>query len=183
MRAMLLVLLALVTALPAQAQGPSAADAWRPVRVFIGSWTGSRTGPGPALKVARQVEAASDNRHLVVSEKAAGRAQTWGTIAFDPTRGALVLRAHGERAGAPDLVLAPAEPEATRLVFASPAGSARAVRITYERVSWNELVERQEEGPADGPLTLVAETRFKRGAPKFAFNPVPKPVSEPSAAR
>jgi hypothetical protein len=186
MRGTFLVFLALVLAVPAHGEPAPSAEVWKPVRAFIGSWTGARSGPDGSGKVTRQVESATDNRQLVVLERPQGRAEaySWGAIAYDAAQGALVIRPHGDAAGigASELVLEAVDPEATRLVFASPAGSPRPTRLTYERVGWNEFVERLEESPSGGPFALVWETRFKRGAPKIAYK-APRDLLDRSASR
>jgi hypothetical protein len=163
MRKVLLAVLALVFAVPAHGDTAPPAEPWRPVRVFIGSWTGSRGVAEFTVKVDRKYASASDRRQLVVTEKANGHPETWGAIAFDAERQTLVIRLAEN--GATDLVLEPGDPgelEATRLVFATPAGSAHPARITYEQVNWNEFVERLEESKADGQFAVVSETHFKR---------------------
>ena len=158
-------LFALAPAAPAVAgEAAAPAEAWSPLRVFIGSWSGSST----AGKVTRQFESSSDNRHLVVLEKA-GKAEVapWGDIAWDAARQALVL---DPAADGTELVLQPADASG-KVVFASSKDGAGATRLSYEVVGWNELVERLEVAGADGKLALARETRFKRGSSKLALKP------------
>ena len=187
MRGTFLVVLALVFAAPALAESGPPAEVWRPVRAFIGSWTGARSGADFAGKVTRQVESSRDNRQLVVLErpqKGRGEAFSWGAIAFDPARQTLVIRPHGDGAGigVSELVLETGDPDGARLVFASPAGSPRPTRLTYERVDWDEFVERLEESPTDGSFALVSETRFKRGGSRIALR-APRELQDRSASR
>jgi len=164
--------LAIAAAPAAAGEAAPAAETWQPVRVFIGSWSGARTAGGSEGKVVRQVESSTDNRQLVVLERARGSdAASWGAIAFDPARQALVLRPYGEAGiAASELVLEAADPpNGSRLVFVTPPGSPHPTRLTYELTGWNEFVERLEEGKDGGSFALVSETRFKRGNARLAL--------------
>ena len=171
--------LGLAPALPAQGEPAPPAEAWSPVRVFIGSWTG--TGADKE-KVTRQVASSTDNRRLVVLERAGDEVASWGEIAYDASRHNLVLQ---PREGGPELVLqtfeAPA-PTPSRLVFASSEEGKQAARVTYEFAGWNEFVERLEERGADGRFTVTRETRFKRGNSKLALK-TPAGAGERTAGR
>jgi len=175
MRGMFSMIVALALAFAAvpaaAAEAPPAAETWQPVQVFIGSWSGARTAGGSEEKVVRQVESSTDNRQLVVLERPNGSdAASWGAIAFDDARQALVLRPYGEAGiAASELVLEKVDPNANRLVFTTPAGSPRPTRLTYELAGWNEYVERLEEGKDGGSFALVSETRFKRGSSRLAL--------------
>ena len=166
--ALLGLALGLVPAGPALSEPVSPAEAWRPVRVFIGSWTGN-TGTAKE-KVTRQFASSNDNRRLVVLERNGEDVASWGEIAYDADLHNLVLL---PREGAPELVLqrfeTPNLPE--RLVFESAPDGSRAARLTYEFKDWNEFVERLEERGSDGRYTVTRETRFKRGNTKLALKP------------
>ena len=153
---------------PAQADPAPPAEAWTPVRVFIGSWSGT-AGSGKE-KVTRQVASSNDNRRLVVLERNRDEIASWGEIAYDAGRHNLVLL---PREGAPELVLEPADPARApgRLVFASAENAAHGARVSYEFTGWTEFVERHEERTADGTFAVTRETRFKRGNAKLALKP------------
>src|SRR5262245_51272512 len=159
-----LLALGLAVALPVQGDPAPPAEAWSPVRVFIGSWTGTTDAEGG--KLTRQVASSEDNRRLVVLERAGDDVASWGEIAYDADRHNLVLL---PREGDPELVLLPFDPARApgQLVFASATDGPKATRLTYEFKGWNEYVERVEKRGADGKFWMASEKRFKRGTDRL----------------
>lgn len=143
---------------------PPSHVAWRPVHAFIGSWTGSRSAPDGPLKVVRTYASGTDNRHVRVREKIAGRPDggRHDEIRFDAERGVLVLRHIVEDGKFVDLALAPVESNATRLVFAGVTDNPGRVRVTVESAGWNAFVERVEHAAPGAEFVVIAETRFRR---------------------
>lgn len=135
-----------------------AAEAWRPMRPFMGSWKGTRTGSDKSVKVSRDYFPATTNHHLEIKERGA----VWGVVSFDPQKQVLVMRQFDADGTTSDVVLNPAAASSGPIVFASPESEAKRTRITYEIVSPKAFVERIERAAGNEAFAVVAETRFER---------------------
>lgn len=159
MRTKFLMVLALLAASTAVADpGP---EAWSPLRPFIGSWSGSRTAGGGAQKIVRQFESGVLEAHIKILDRVRGKDEVRGVIRFDGGRQALVLRAAGADGQILELPFDPAASSDSRLVFGSLTSSPEAL-VSYERLGWNEFVERFERASGGGTPELVSEVRFRR---------------------
>jgi hypothetical protein len=172
MRAAIAVLVVLAAAAPAvHAQTASSlaatgtsipADAWAPLRIFVGTWAGERAEAKGSVKVRREYLPVLNNQHLQVSEEAKGSdAQPWGLISYDAWHHGFVLRHFSADGSALDLPYDASASTDKQLVFASAADAGKPTRVTYQVVNWNEFVERIDN-PADQTAANVTETHFKR---------------------
>jgi hypothetical protein len=158
-------ILALVLSLPSGvgAANIDAAEAWRPMRPFMGTWRGTRNGDDKPVKVTRQFASAATNRHLEITEKGSGRpGNVWGIVSFDRERQLLVLRQFGADGSTSDASFDPTAAGAGPVVFASAESEPTRTRITYQVVDAKSFVERIERAAGGEPYALVAETRFVR---------------------
>jgi len=163
MRVASVLVLAIAITASAPAAAIDAADAWRPMHAFIGTWKGTRTGTDGPVRVTRVYASASTNHHVEITEKGGGsRPAVWGMVSFDPQHQALVLRQFAADGSALDLVLDPSTSTTGPLVFSSSASEAPRTRITYERAGTRNLVERIEHSTGGESFTVVSETRFVR---------------------
>lgn len=146
----------------------SASAAWAPVQALIGSWTGVKATPEQtakdgASKFTRKYETASNSKNVQVNDRNGNSSwQVAGIISLDAERGNLVLSHLGTDGRMSDLVLEPGQSSETRLVFTGVHDNPGQLRVTYERLNWNEFVERVEYAPQGQGFSLVSETRFKR---------------------
>lgn len=164
MRAALVLALAVSITSLANSATIDPSEAWRPMRPFIGTWKGTRTGQDGPVKVTRGYAAASTNHHLEITEKAAGKSGPgiWGMVSFDPERQVLVLRQFGADGSTSDVVLDPAAASTGPLVFTSPESQSPRTRITYAPDGSKGFVERIERSAGGESFALVSETRFVR---------------------
>ena len=164
MRVALVLALAVAIGSVAEAATIDPADAWRPMRPFIGTWKGTRDGADGPVKVTRVYASATTNHHLEIREKGGGRsgAAVWGVVSFDPQRNVLVLRQFAADGTAFDVMLDLSTPTTGTLVFESSASDASRKRITYEDAGPKSFVERIERSEGGEPFTVVSETRFVR---------------------
>jgi hypothetical protein len=162
MRSTFLVFVALIASTMALAQPPPAADSWGPMRVFVGSWSGSRTGANASRKILRTYEPVAGHPQLQILERSNGRFGVWGVISIDAVEQDFVLRHFPSTGLTAVLDLDPKSSSSTRFVFDNTDERADGLRITYDQMSADSFVERVERGRADGPLELVSEARFTR---------------------
>jgi hypothetical protein len=138
---------------------------WNPVHVFIGSWTGVKSVPGTSqdklAKVARKYE--TGDKSVQVTDRTGDTDwETAGAIRLDPEKGRLVLAIEGAGGKKSNLALEADQSTETRLVFLGVESNPGQTRVTYERLNWNEFIERVEYAPQGKEFALVSETRFKR---------------------
>ena len=160
MRVTHFVILALLAASTAFADpGP---EAWSPLRPFIGSWSGLRTGGAGSQKIVRQVESGVLEAHIKILDRVRGRDEVRGVIRFDGARQGLVLRAAGAGGEILELPFDAAASNDSRLVFGSLTSGPGSTLVSYERQGWNQFVERVEHASNEGRPELVSEVRFRR---------------------
>lgn len=162
MRARAVLVLSFLAAAPAaQAGAPATPEAVSPMRAFVGAWSGSRAGVDGTSVITRDYESAANRQQLLITERHGRRMGFWGAIRFDAERDRLVLERFSPDGRSSLLPLDPSASSETRLVFAGEDLRGRT-RITYERWSEHEFVERIEQAAPGQLLTVVAETRFRR---------------------
>jgi hypothetical protein len=157
--------MALAVAISSLADGATmdAADAWRPMSPFIGTWKGTRAGANGPVKVTRVYASAPTNQYLEITEKVDGRPKAvWGVVSFDREHQVLVLRQFAADGSAFDVVFDPSSASTEPLVFASNGSEASRTRIVYERGGTKGFVERIERSAGGEPIAVVSETRFER---------------------
>ena len=163
MRAVLVLVLAVLLAALASAAPVDPAEAWRPMGPFMGTWKGTRVGTDGPVKVTRVYAPAPTNHHLEITEKGGGsRAAVLAMVSLDPQRQVLVLRQFAADGSVSDVALDPAASTGDQIVFASPESDAARTRITYVRTGDRNFVERVEHAAGGEPLVVVSETRFVR---------------------
>ena len=152
----------------AQASEPAATAVWNPIHPFFGSWTGVTTAYDPESaterpKITRKYETAETGKHVQVNDRI-GKSnwQVAGVISVDAAQGSLVLSHLGTDGRLADLAFKPEQSSDARLVFIGVHDNPGQTRVTYDRLNWNEFVERVEYAPQGQEFSLIRETRFKR---------------------
>src|SRR5262245_28652186 len=140
----------------------TAEEVLKPLRAFVGNWSGTRNETSGKVQVTREYGTTEDNRALKIMEKAKGRLRVWGLIKYDPTSQALVLEQLRPEGGSLRLGLDRSVSTETRLVFTTADHDPEQTRVVLDRASWDEFSEHIERGTQGGGVTLVSDARFKR---------------------
>jgi len=140
----------------------TAEEVLKPLRAFVGNWSGTRNETSGKVQVTREYGTTGDNRALKIMEKAKGRLRVWGLIKYDPTSHALVLEQLRPEGGSLRLGLDRSASSETRLVFTTADHDPEQTRVVLDRASWDEFSEHIERETQGGGVTLVSDARFKR---------------------
>ena len=157
-------------------QRQTSADAWEPLKFFVGQWEGTGNGKPGTSKVQRSYRFVLNGKYLEVRNQSEYAPQAnnpkgeshedWGVISFDKSRKQFVLRQFHIEGFVSQYLTTEISTDGKKIVFTSESieniPSGWRARETYKIVSADEFIEVFELAEPGKEFEVYTENRLRR---------------------